>query len=93
MWHLAIEKMLKGLLIERDIQLQYTHDLVNLARTAKLNLEPKQIEQLNEITTFNLEARYDDYKRAFYKKADKAYTEKWTKIAEELYLWIKQHIH
>ncbi len=39
----------------------------------------------NEITTFNISARYDDYKFKFYKKATREFTDKWLKIGKELH--------
>lgn len=50
------------------------------------------MSQLNEITTFNIEARYDDYKLSFYKKANKEYAEEWSEICEKIYLSIKKNL-
>lgn len=55
---------------------------------AKLPIDSKQEMQLKEITTFNIEARYDDYKHSFYKKATLKYTTMWVKYCEELHLWL-----
>lgn len=37
-----------------------------------------------------IQARYDDIKLAFYKKATKDYTGKYVKITEELMIWLKK---
>lgn len=58
--HLALEKILKGLIWKKtgDPPLP-VHDLVKLAQQAKLKMTTRQQEQLKEITTWNIEARYD----------------------------------
>jgi len=48
--------------------------------------------QLTTITAYNINARYDDYKRSFYKKCTFEYTNKWVEIIKELRLWIKKQI-
>jgi len=70
----------------------FTHDLIRLAKQAEIVLTDKIITQLNEVTTFNIEARYDDYKLSFYKKATKSYAQKWSKICENFYNFVKKTI-
>lgn len=89
LWHLAIEKSLKAKIAAIGKEIPYVHDLLRLAKEANLPTTGERAEQLNEITTFNIEARYDDYKRAFYKKANKPYTEKWSAVCREIIQWIK----
>lgn len=48
-----------------------THRLIFLAETAEMDLSEKQIELLEIVTDFNLEARYPDEKFSFYKKCTK----------------------
>lgn len=91
-WHLAIEKILKALLVIKNIPILFTHDLARLAKAAHITLTDLQITQLNEITTFNIKARYDDYKLSFYNKTTKEYTEKWIKICEGLYIYFKKDL-
>lgn len=91
-WHLALEKRLKALLLVQNQTIIYTHDLSRLAKKAKMNLTAEEIKQLNEITTFNIEARYDDYKLSFYKKATKEYVEKWLKISESLFRKVEKSL-
>jgi len=89
--HLAIEKALKGLVVkETKTHAPYSHNLVDLARLANLQLDEQKIDYLIEITGFNIAGRYDDYKLGFYKKCDKSYTEKYFKISKEIYLWLKK---
>src|SRR3989344_1141822 len=89
--HLALEKSLKGLVaLATNEPAPYVHDLERLARFAKLPLSEKQKENLLIITTFNIAGRYQDEKNLLYKKATKAYTEKYVNITENLFLWLKQ---
>lgn len=69
---------------------QITHNLSSLASLAGLKLTAEQTDYLKEITTFNIKARYDDYKLSFYKKVTKEYAEKYFKITKELRVWIKK---
>lgn len=91
-WHLAIEKILKALIIKKDKPLLYIHDLGRLAQTAGLTLTSDFKKQLNEITNYNMEARYDSIKSAFYKKATKQYATEWVKICQTIYNNIKTEL-
>lgn len=90
--HLAIEKILKALIISLGKEIVYTHDLTQLAKFANITIDKSLISQLNEITTFNLGARYDDYKLSFYRKATKEYTLRWSKICNKIYEFIKSKL-
>ena len=91
-WHLAIEKALKAKIISLNKDVIYTHDLRRLASKTDIKFTKTQLEQLDEITSFNIEARYDDYKLSFYKKANKDYARRWSKICESLYSFILKSI-
>ena len=88
LWHLAIEKVLKAKIILIDKKIVFTHNLVRLAKDAKIPISDNFENELKEITSYNIAARYDDYKLSFYKKADPSYTKKWTKICERIYNFI-----
>ena len=88
--HLSLEKLLKAKITEKlEIAPPATHNLNQLVNKITQSTS-EQIDQFNEITKFNLEARYDDYKLAFYKKATPEYTLKWFEIATKLTIWIKK---
>lgn len=55
-----------------------------------LKLTEEQEVTLNEITTFNLSTRYDDYKRAFYNKCTDEYTKEQIIKLEEVKLWLEK---
>lgn len=84
-WHLAIEKMLKVKIMNKEKEIEFTHNLYKLAKEINYPFKEEIYKQLREITTFNIAARYDDEKLSFYKKANKAYTTKWVKICESIY--------
>lgn len=89
--HLALEKLLKGLVWKRtDTPPLPIHDLVKLTKQAKLTTSAKQQEQFKEITTWNIEARYDTYKRDFYRKATQSFAVGWLAAAKELFIWIQK---
>ena len=51
------------------------HNLVEIAVKANLDLSTEQKGSLVELTTFNLRARYPDYKNRFQKKATRPFAE------------------
>lgn len=84
--HLALEKIVKALYISKlDTSPPYTHDLKELIVSTEANTEKEELEQLGEITKYNVSARYDDYKYKIYKLATKEYTSEWISIGKKLY--------
>lgn len=89
--HLTLEKYLKALAASNNgAAPPPIHDLNRLAEIAGLKLTPEREESLNEITTFNIQARYDDIKLSFYKKATPEFTAKYFRITHELLIWLKK---
>lgn len=89
--HLALEFDLKAKVVTKTKDFPpLTHNLSILASLAGLKPTAEQTNYLKEITTFNIKARYDDYKLSFYKKVTKEYAEKYFKVTKELRLWIKR---
>lgn len=74
--HLVIEKLLKAKIVQvTGKHAPFSHDLRKLANEANLSLSEYQRECLDIITTFNLNARYDDYKQAFFNRCTKNFTQ------------------
>lgn len=92
--HLVIEKLLKAYFIKvKNEQPPFIHDLNRIAEKACLELTDEQKNILDTVTTFNLRARYTDYKADFYKKCNLKFTELWKTKIEEFASWIKtQHL-
>lgn len=89
--HLSIEKLLKGLILEQKNEpAPYIHDLVKLCKFFDKNPDDKTILDLKEITTFNIQARYDTEKRSLYKKATKEFTQKILEKTKKIRIWLKK---
>lgn len=84
-WHIVLEKVIKAAILAGNKEIMYIHNLKKLASITKIELTKEQKNQLEEISTFNIAARYDDIKLSFYKRATKTYASKWSKICEDLY--------
>jgi len=92
MGHLVIEKLLKALYAKNNKSAPYapkSHDLLHLAEKTELELTERQEDLLDIITRFNMNARYDDYKKEFYLKCTDEYTEQQLKNIEEVRIWLK----
>jgi len=88
--HLAIEKLLKALVVRKtNAHAPYDHNLQRLALDAGLQLSEAMQESLAEINTFNIKARYDDFKSQFYKKATAEYTKTYLRETEDILIWLK----
>lgn len=83
--HLSLEKLLKALTYAlKDSHPLAIHDLVELAKRTDLTFTEENLADLKEITSFNLSARYDDYKKSFYEKVTKSYADIWVKKATDI---------
>ena len=92
--HLVIEKLLKAYHVKCvDTNVPRIHHLVELAVKARLDLSPQQKETLVELTTFNLRARYPDYKNRFQRKATRPFAEKQIAKTEEFRQWLRDKIN
>ena len=92
MGHLVIEKLLKALYAKNNRNTPYapkSHDLLHLAEKTELELTDRQEDLLDTITRFNMNARYDDYKKEFYLKCTDVYTSQQLKNIEEIRVWLK----
>ena len=91
--HIVIERLLKAYIVRKTgLHAPLTHDLTNLANLSGLQFTEEYLDWLDTITTFNINARYDSYKEAFYKKCTFDFTSEWIKKIKILQLWIKQKL-
>jgi HEPN domain-containing protein len=91
MGHITIEKLLKAYYVKKKgLHAPFTHNLYRLAELSGLELTEEKIDWLYRITTFNLNARYDDYKKEFYTTCTTDFTEEWINKIKTLQQWIKQ---
>ena len=92
MGQMVIEKLLKALYAKNNVSEPYapkSHDLMYLAQKINLTVTETQKLYLNEITRFNLNSRYDDYKREFYNKCTDEYTEEQINKIKEVKQWLE----
>jgi HEPN domain-containing protein len=91
--HITIEKLLKALYVKTHKKhAPFTHNLYRLAELNQLKLNDEQSDWLDEITAFNLNARYDDYKKEFQASCTFEFTSKWIERIKTLRLWIKEKL-
>jgi HEPN domain-containing protein len=91
--HLVIEKLLKAYYVKHvDINYPRIHNLVEIAVKANLELSEEQKGTLVELTTFNLRARYPDYKNRFQRKATRPFAEEKIAVAKEFRQWLLKKI-
>jgi len=89
--HIVIERLLKAKIVKiSGNHAPFTHDLRRLAKLSEIEFQSIQIGWLDTITIFNLNARYDSYKQAFYEKCTLEFTAEWISNIKELRSWIKQ---
>ena len=91
--HLLIEKLLKALYAKNNkiaLHAPKTHTLLLLIEKCNLDLTVEQMKKLQIIDTFNISARYDDYKRSFAEKCTDEYTAEQIKNIEEVRTWLKE---
>lgn len=91
MGHLVLEKLLKAVYVALvDTNVPRIHDLLRLSEKAGLKPDDKQRDELDLVTSFNIAARYPDYKHSFYQKCSPAFTEENLTIIKELRTWLLQ---
>ena len=91
--HLSLEKLLKALATRamKDHP-PFTHNLLYLAGKANLQLSKTQIGMLDEINKFNMEARYPEDLKVFYKKANKVFAKKYLDITKDFWKWLRKKL-
>ena len=89
MGHLVIEKMLKALWVRDSSKaVPFSHNLVEIAKGTKLELDEEQKIWLTNINSFNIQARYPDYKFSFYKLCTREFTALHFAKIKEFYQWL-----
>ena len=91
--HLVIEKLLKGLYATNHPEHQISpkiHNLILLSQKANIEVPNEIKEKIQVINTFNISARYDDYKKTFEEKCTNEYTTLQFKNIEEVQKWLKE---
>tara|TARA_R110000850_G_scaffold116505_7_gene232346 strand:- start:738 stop:1010 length:273 start_codon:yes stop_codon:yes gene_type:complete len=86
---LVLEKLLKAHFVKSNEKHPiFIHDLLRLTAKANLNPSEERKDWLDEITTFNLNVRYDNYKQDLHQLCTKEFTEIWIERIEKLRKWL-----
>lgn len=91
--HIVLEKLLKAFYVKNiDVNVPYTHDLIKLAQKSGLSLTEEQKDFIDEVTAFNIRARYPDYKKRFYRKATGKFAELYIVKIKDFRKWLAKKI-
>lgn len=89
MGHLSVEKLLKALYIKiHNAHPPFIHNLLRLAELNNLELSNDKKLFFATVTAFNINTRYDDYKKSFKQKCTHEYTSFWIEQIKEIRVWI-----
>ena len=89
--HISVEKLLKAVYVSKyKKHAPFLHNLYRLAELSNIEMNDEQSDWLDKVTSFNMNARYDDYKREFYSLCTPDFTKEWIQKIEILRSWIKQ---
>lgn len=91
--HIVLEKILKALVVQNiKNEAPKIHDLVELAKRAKLELLDDELEYLKIVNRFNMRTRYPDVKFNFYKMCDLKYTKTHIEKIKNFYQKLQQYV-
>lgn len=91
--HLTIEKLLKAIYAKLNEESPYPpkiHNLNILAERCNIELDERKAKILMTCNSFNISARYEDYKNEFYERCTEEYTSEQIKNIEEVRTWLKE---
>lgn len=93
MGHLALEKLLKALVVKTTRQhAPYTHSLPLLASKLNIKLPQKVMKRLARFMEFYIEARYPEEQKKFYRKCTKEFAKLKLKEIKEVYKWLTEKL-
>jgi HEPN domain-containing protein len=91
--HIVIEKLLKALFVKTNNDYPpLTHNLLLLAKKCNLKMTADNEIFLVTVTAFNINARYDDFKKSFQERCTEEYTLLWIENIKLHRQWIKELI-
>jgi len=90
--HQALEKTLKAIIVEKNIRLRKTHDLVDLSEDAQIRL-PKNIpEFIDDLNPYYNPIRYPDVAIESKQAYSRIIAQKILKTTKEVIKWLKTSI-
>ena len=90
-----LEKLLKGIYAKVNVDNPYPpkiHNLNIIAQKCGLKLTDIQLRILFTCNSFNIAARYEDYKNEFYNRCTEEYTTEQIKNIEGVREWLKEQL-
>jgi len=91
--HISTEKLLKAYFVQ--VEKKHSppiHNLLRIAEKCELELPEEYEDWLDAISLFNINARYDDFKREFYNQCSKEFAQLWIERIKEIREWIKSKL-
>ena len=91
--HLTLEKLLKAIYAKVNKDNPYprkVHNLNILAERCNIELDERKTKIFMTCNSFNISARYEDYKNEFYERCTKEYTSEQIENIEEVRTWLKK---
>jgi HEPN domain-containing protein len=90
----AIEKLLKAIIAQHGKENPPIHNLNRLAELAELSgaLSDEQVDLMAELTAYNIEARYGDYKESLSEVIDIQRAKSLYAQTRELFSWLSKKI-
>ena len=93
MGHLALEKLLKALIVKNTKKhAPYTHSLPLLATKTEVKISKKIMKRFARFMEFHFEARYPEEQKEFYKKCTEKFTGKKLEEVREVVSWLKEKL-
>jgi len=68
------------------------HNLYRLAEISEMEISDEYADWFDTITSFNINARYNDFKREFFKQCTREYANLWIGRIKLLKEWISQKL-
>ena len=91
--HIVLEKLLKAYFVKNTgTHAPYSHDLRLLAKKCEFKFPNDMALQLDVITSFNINARYDSFKEDFQKRCTPEFSNEWINNIKTIRLWIKEKL-
>ena len=91
--HIVLEKLLKAYFVKKaGIHAPYSHDLRLLAKKCEVELPDDMALQLDVVTSFNINARYDTFTDDFQKRCTPGFSDEWFNNIKILRQWIRERL-
>lgn len=87
--HQAVEKTIKAIVVEKEIRLRKTHDLIGLINDAKINLSKSLSEFIDDLNPYYNPIRYSDAALESKLSYNRQITKEIFQKSKEVIKWLK----